>query len=245
MLRSEKDLKGYRIDATDGELGKVDDFFVDDRRWNVQFMVVDTRIWLPGRKVLLAPTALGHPDGQLRRFPVDLTKHQIQESPEIDVALPVSLEQRKRSRTYGWLAMGQPAGMVAAPPVITDPEVITSAQEESEEGPKSHLRSLNALRGYNVKTHDDTIGSVTDFIIDDERWTVRYVAVDTGPLFLGKRVILSPGWIDHPDWAEHSIYFNLTSEQIENAPPYDPAAPINQEYEERIYDFYGRPHDWQ
>jgi hypothetical protein len=37
---------------------------------------------------------------------------------------------------------------------------------------------------------------------------------------------------------------NVSKEQIENSPEYDPASPINREYEIRLYDFYGRPYYW-
>jgi hypothetical protein len=33
----------------------------------------------------------------------------------------------------------------------------------------------------------------------------------------------------------------MTVDQIRNSPKYDPAAPINSEYEARLYDFHGRP----
>ena len=48
MLRSALQLKGYRLEAVDGELGNVSDFLFDDERWVVRYLVADTRRWLPG-----------------------------------------------------------------------------------------------------------------------------------------------------------------------------------------------------
>ena len=42
MLRNVKDLRGYAIRATDGVIGRVDDFYFDDEDWGVRYLVVDT-----------------------------------------------------------------------------------------------------------------------------------------------------------------------------------------------------------
>lgn len=47
----------YHLHATDGEIGHVEDFMVDDENWAIRFLVVATRNWLPGKKVIY------HPDG--------------------------------------------------------------------------------------------------------------------------------------------------------------------------------------
>jgi hypothetical protein len=60
MLRSLSGYGGYRIGARDRELGKVRDFYFDDRYWIVRYIVVDTRSWLPGRKVLVSPQVVEH-----------------------------------------------------------------------------------------------------------------------------------------------------------------------------------------
>jgi len=55
MLRSIEKLKGFEIQAADGEIGKVDDLFFDERSWRVRYLVVDVGNWLFGRQVLNAP----------------------------------------------------------------------------------------------------------------------------------------------------------------------------------------------
>ncbi len=92
MLRSIKELGGYAILSRNNEaVGQVDDFYFDDQSWISRYLVVDTALWLPGRKVLIAPIALDRPDwnggGSL---PVELTRDQIKNSPPIDTAKPVS-----------------------------------------------------------------------------------------------------------------------------------------------------------
>ena len=53
-LRSARDVMGYYLQATDGDLGHVEDFLVDAESWAIRYMIVDTRNWLPGRKVLVS-----------------------------------------------------------------------------------------------------------------------------------------------------------------------------------------------
>ncbi|MBN1992099.1 MAG: PRC-barrel domain-containing protein, partial [Anaerolineae bacterium] len=90
MLRSVKELKNYTLQAKDGEVGLVVDLYFDDDQWTVRYLVVDTGKWLPGRRVLVNRLALGRPDWQSHVFPVDLTKEQVKNSPDIDLAQPVS-----------------------------------------------------------------------------------------------------------------------------------------------------------
>ena len=58
MLRSTNKLHGCAIHATDGDLGKVDEFFFDVLNWTIRYLVVDTGTWLTGRRVLLSPAVL-------------------------------------------------------------------------------------------------------------------------------------------------------------------------------------------
>jgi hypothetical protein len=90
MLRSMKDMQGYSLGALDGEIGRCNDFLFDDRAWVVRYIVADTRKWLPGRKVLLSPMAVGDASASTQRLNVVLTKDQIKASPPLDSDAPVS-----------------------------------------------------------------------------------------------------------------------------------------------------------
>ena len=100
MLRSMNELYGYTIRATDDTIGSVHDFFFDDRESTVRYLVVDTGNWLPGRKVLIAPDALSKPDWASMMLPVNLTKEQVKNSPDIDTEKPVSRQQEEDLRGY-------------------------------------------------------------------------------------------------------------------------------------------------
>ena len=45
------------------------------------------------------------------------------------------------------------------------------------------LRSLKDIEGYVVSASDGDIGKVADFLLEDDRWVIRYLVVETGGLF--------------------------------------------------------------
>src|SRR6202142_4795417 len=103
MLRSVKQLYGDKLGASDGEIGHVKDFYFDDAKWAVRYVVADTGSWLPGRQVLISPHAFGslHPAGKL--LGVNLTRKQIEGCPLIESHKPVSRQyEEEYYRYYGW-----------------------------------------------------------------------------------------------------------------------------------------------
>jgi hypothetical protein len=81
-LRSTANVTGYHIEARDGEIGHVEDFIIDHETWEIRYMVVDTRNWLPGKKVLIAPRWIDRV--KLERFEAlrKLIREAIKKAPE-------------------------------------------------------------------------------------------------------------------------------------------------------------------
>ena len=75
---------GYYVAATDGDLGHVADLLIDDASWTIRHLVVDTRNWLPGRKVLIGPDRLRSVDWIERTIALDLSRREIEASPAYD-----------------------------------------------------------------------------------------------------------------------------------------------------------------
>ena len=99
----------------------------------------------------------------------------------------------------------------------------------------SCLRSTNEISRYQIAAEDGDIGYLEDFIIDDETWAIRYLIVDTGDWWPGKKVMLSPQWITHIRWSDRRVYVDLELEEIKNSPEYDESAMIDRAYELRLY----------
>jgi sporulation protein YlmC with PRC-barrel domain len=81
MLHKIRDLQGDWLHAEDGEVGSVDDLYFDDEGWDVRYLVVNTRRWIPGRKYLVSPIAIDRERPLLGDIRVDLTREQISRCP--------------------------------------------------------------------------------------------------------------------------------------------------------------------
>lgn len=250
MLRSTSELRSYTLLATDGEVGRCKDFLFDDVFWTIRYMVADTAKWLPSRKVLISPVSLGPPDWGSGRIPVRLTKEQIKSAPELDEHAPVSRQyERKYFTHYGWPFYWSGAGAWGmfphAEPLFVPEAAQTPQEEDTTNDDDKHLRSFEEVRHYKVgNSAEDDLGKVDDFIVEDGTWTVRYLVVDVGGWLRGRKVLLSPSWIENIGWTEGSVTVDMTRETLKAGPPYDPSMPVNRKYEEQLFDFHGRPCYW-
>lgn len=253
MLRSAKKMRGFKISATDVEIGKVEDFLFDDREWIARYMVADTGTWLIDRLVLISPVSLGKPDWDKDLFPVKLTKDQVEHSPGIETDQPVSRQhENELANYYQWPAywysgagytMAPMEGHVGAIPVAEKEMSEEDKKRKSEADP--HLRSIDNITGYNIHAKDDHIGHIEDFIIDDENWKIRYAVIDTSNWMPGsKKVLVSPQWIEKITWADSEVRVSLTTEKIKNSPEFDSVDKINRKYEEELYKHYDHPKYW-
>jgi uncharacterized protein YrrD len=97
-LRSAREVSGYRIEATDGEIGHIDDLLIDDQTARIRYAVVDTRNWLPGKHVLVAPQWILEVRWAESKVFVNLTRDAVRDSPEyISLA---ALDEEYESRLY-------------------------------------------------------------------------------------------------------------------------------------------------
>jgi uncharacterized protein YrrD len=96
-LRSMKDVTGYSIQATDGEIGHVEDFIVDDESWTIRYIIIDTRNWLPGKKVLVAPPWIASVDWKNSNVYVNLSRQTIKSGPDFS---PDKLDREYETQLY-------------------------------------------------------------------------------------------------------------------------------------------------
>ena len=126
MLRSLNSLERYTVTATDGDVGTVSDFLVDDRAnavqaietasgtraeesprsepagerrytWAVRYLIVQTGGFFHRRRVLVSPISVRDVDATERRYRLSLTTEKIRNSPSFDADKPVS---RAHERAY-------------------------------------------------------------------------------------------------------------------------------------------------
>jgi PRC-barrel domain len=85
-LRSCNEIVGYRIHASDGDIGHVCGFLIDDETWAVRYLVIDTSNWWIGHKVLIAPQWIKAVDWPEQSVSVDLSRELIKTAPPFDTA---------------------------------------------------------------------------------------------------------------------------------------------------------------
>jgi uncharacterized protein YrrD len=87
-LRSIDEVIGYHVHTTDGDIGHTDDFLIDDQEWDMHYMIVDTRNWLPGKHVILSLRWIEDISWSDRRVTVNVDKEKVTTSPEYDPNAP-------------------------------------------------------------------------------------------------------------------------------------------------------------
>jgi hypothetical protein len=241
MLRSIKQLYGDSLGASDGNIGHIKDFYFDDHKWAVRYVVVDTGNWLSERLVLISPHAFRHFDLYDICRGVNLTCLQIENSPPIALHRPVSRQFEEEYYTYyGWpyyWAGNGLWGMSSFPyaePTPEDELADGAACLPSTKSDDPHLRSTQAVKGYAIETSDGLIGHVVDFIVHDKNWAIRHLVVETGHWCWGKEMIISPKQIDRISYNESKIFVNVTKEAIQKSPQYNVPPWAYQESAKRI-----------
>ncbi len=258
MLRSINELKGYDLVAVDGEIGSVEQFYFDDERWALRYVVVNTGGWLSGRQVLISPFSVTEIDRDDRKLYITLTKNQVEQSPNIDTHKPVSRQMEAAySDFYGypyywgspflWGADERPILSLQRTATVMSASVepVTVVTETGQLVTEDvHLRSTEEVSSYNISATDSDIGHVEDFIVEDDNWKIRYLAIDTTNWWPGKKVIVSPQWISSIDWAMNKVNINLTCEEIKESPAYDISKVLSRDYERELHRHYGQPAYW-
>lgn len=246
MLYKAKMLTDFKLKCLDGEIGKVKELYFDDQHWTIRYLIVNTGDWLTGWKVLITPYLLTEVNNVEKFIIVDSTKKQIEASPSLNSDKPVSRQFEQAYYSY----YGMPTYW-SGPYMWGFYSYIEHDREkwkESVEGNKygdPHLRSTQEVKGYHIQTSDGEIGHIEDFMIDEGTWAIRYLIIDTHTWWPGKRILISPQWIDRVSWEESKVFIkNLTRETIKHAPEYSEESLLNRDYEIELYKYYNRQGYW-
>jgi sporulation protein YlmC with PRC-barrel domain len=186
---------------------------------------------------------------------VNLTQEQIRHSPDVNMKEPISRRQeREFNRHYQtpayWAGYGlwgtgmHPEDVMAIKTPRKSPAE-DSAEGRDEGAGEVHLRSSTKVSGYSILAHRGEIGKVTDFIFDDKTWAIRYLVVNTGRFFGGKQVLIAPRWTKEISWKRQQMYVDMENSKIEDAPEYNSDEPVTPEYEQKLYEHYGRRSPWK
>ncbi|HEY0844375.1 MAG TPA: PRC-barrel domain-containing protein [Noviherbaspirillum sp.] len=231
MLHSIKALMEFTVEAGSDAVGRVHDIYFDDSQWRLRYFVIDAG----DREVLLSPLSVGHAawDTGVLRF--DLSVEQIRNSPDMDTVRPVSRQYEETFNVYYgypyyWASPQESSpiypGIVERQPLNeTEKRAIKERLEDERRHTDPHLRSSDEVIGYRIQASDDRVGHVEDFLIDESDWSIRLMVVDTRNWLPGKHVLIAPYAIERVEWDARAVYLDITRQELETSPAYDPDNP--------------------
>ena len=110
-LRSSDEVKNYSIHACDGKIGHVEDFILEVPDWTIRYLEVNTRSWLPGKHVLLAPAWIQQVDWAKQEVSIELTREALETAPAYDPSKIISRESQVRLYEHYGMKFEQDGGV--------------------------------------------------------------------------------------------------------------------------------------
>ena len=99
-LRSVEAVTGYHMRASDGEIGHVEDFLVEDADWSIHYLIVDTTNWWAGKKVLVSPRSALEIDWTDRLVNLNVSRQRIKDGPAYDPSITIDRAYDEKVLTY-------------------------------------------------------------------------------------------------------------------------------------------------
>lgn len=210
-----KKLKGFTLQGLDGEIGTVEEIYIDDHLWTICYLVADTRDWLSGRKVLISRHFLMSVSDEKRQIAVDLARSQIEGYPS-STNSTLDLRQFLDSNcgSYGCRMYLGSRYMWIPHPYIPDGRQQPGAFDTQRRAGESHSRCTHDWSAHRIQAADREMGLFEDFVIDEETWNVRYLIIDTPIWWPGNQVLLAPQWIEHVSWNESKVFAKSNAQFI-------------------------------
>lgn len=120
----------------------------------------------------------------------------------------------------------------------------TTRQRQENEQPSTPLFPISELTGYSIRAKDEELGRISDLLVDDRKWLIRYFVIDIGNWLTGRKVVLDSSTFGVPDRAERNVTVNLSRKKIEEGPTLAEHEPVSEKYRRSVSNFYGWPGYW-
>jgi hypothetical protein len=94
-LRSGNAVMRYYVHASDGDIGHVQGFLLDEQSWAIRYLIVNTSNWWLGHQVIIAPQWIADLNWAESTLTLDLTRDAVKDAPLYDpqVVLDRAFEQ--------------------------------------------------------------------------------------------------------------------------------------------------------
>jgi uncharacterized protein YrrD len=225
MLHLAHKVVGATVKGTDGDIGTLEDFYFEEDRWTIRYLLVDTGKWFSGKRVLISPMSVRNEWGRTG-VRLSLTKDQVWNSPEFKEGVPLSREGETAVLAYygypDYWGAASTWGNFDSPMALVEGVVVKAetapAGKRGIDPEARHLRSIKKSTGYHLHARNGEIGHVDDFLIGQESWRIRYLLVDTSNWIGGRSVIVSPEAVEGIDKERGQLSVAVDREAIKQAP---------------------------
>jgi len=270
MLRSIKDLIGYKGIASDGKVGKIVDVLFGDRHWQTRYLVMNTSPSLRFNfhylsedaeprpipaQVLVEPENLDHIllGNHRREVPIKMNVDRVQHSESVTEHLPVEKQFDMEFTKYYRHSIYDERPMIGLPSGSANIDYWPpdSAYEHGKRETEAHLGRINEIAqqhmhsakqvmGYRLQANNELLGPISDFILDDDTWEIRYLVTSTSQWHPKRRYLVDTSTIDYLDWSRQTAVTELMKVEIESSEEFHPHDPVNFTNDQIAYDYYGK-----
>lgn len=228
MLYALKNLEDFTVNAADGYIGKVKDFYFDDRTWIIRYLVAETGTWLKNRIVLLPISTIKFVNPESKTLTLDVSMYQVRNGPSIDKNLSLSSQTEIDYLSYYGYSFYR--GVTEAHGFEQDDErnlaeIFASIDTVRRTYGDRHLRSCKEIIDYNIEAADSEVGHLQGMLFDEDTWSVQYLMINTSNWWLGHQVLLEPQTIKDISWGDARIYVDMLRQEVQDAPIFDPDSP--------------------
>jgi hypothetical protein len=209
-----KHMFGYRVQAKDGQIGKVEDFFIEEASWSVRYMVIRTGGLLSGERALMPISCIASTDVDRRTIDVSFSRTQLTEVASPDTVRPVSAEMENRLKAlYGGADHRRDRGFLRIGWDVPQPPHAVSS-----------LRSVREITSYRIETIEGPCGLCTDLLAYTANWNIPYLVVNTKEWMPHGHVLIPSAWVRHISWQEMQTDLGVHRLRIQQAQRFDPAS---------------------
>lgn len=220
MLQRFTSILNSSLQAVDGQIGVLDDLLFDDRAWTIRYLVVKTGGLLNRSRELISPRGVAELDWTQRSVKLNLTRKQIELSPDVSSDLPVFRQMEKRYFDYfQWPYYWDDMGISGIDPRNS---LMIGNSSDRDQAPRSdgnpNLRSCRIVDHYAIESEGTRIGKVVDFIVDDKTWKIQHLLVDAKAWRPTQSVLIAAESVRSVNWVGRCIKVALTEKELESGP---------------------------
>ncbi|WP_143709634.1 PRC-barrel domain-containing protein [Salipaludibacillus agaradhaerens] len=237
-------LSSYTIYGSDSEIGPVTNVYFDTERWTVRYFIVKTGATFLAERVFISPASIAKIDHKNNVIRLSISSKEVDKAP-VPEKEPLSRQYEKDMHTYYrmspyWVGHGI-WGPAALPHELLVEDLSELPLEREHDHHQSHVYDAENVIGYKLATKNDTFGKIDDFLIDESSFEIKYYIADTKKwLPGGKKILISPKWIEEISWEKAQFSIDVTREQLEKAPEYLPELDLDDKRESELWLYYGK-----